>query len=126
MTIGLCGSLSVTTSREEAGTYQSSNWAWGFGAMMGVYIAGGISGAHLNPVVSLMLCIYRGFPLKYVVKYSIAQLLAAVTAGGTGKYILCGMTEGRRQSEHALSQGVPQPPRYELCSNLWRRQLQRC
>lgn len=83
MTIGLCGSLSVTTSSQEAGTYQSSNWAWGFGTMMGVYIAGGISGAHLNPVVSLMLCIFRGFPFPHVVKYTIAQLLGAITAGGT-------------------------------------------
>lgn len=29
--IELCGSLSITTSNLEAGSYQSSNWTWGFG-----------------------------------------------------------------------------------------------
>lgn len=82
MTIGLCGNLSVTTSNNAAGSYQSTNWAWGLGTMMGVYVAGGISGAHLNPAVSLMLCISRGFPIRRVCYYTLAQLLAAFTAGG--------------------------------------------
>src|SRR6266536_2420170 len=28
---------------------QSFHWAWGFGVVMGVYVAGGIAGAHINP-----------------------------------------------------------------------------
>lgn len=33
------------------GTYLSVSFCWGIGVMVGVYVAGGISGAHLNPAV---------------------------------------------------------------------------
>jgi aquaglyceroporin related protein len=49
--------------------------------MVGIYIAGGISGAHLNPAISIMLYIYRGFPLRKVPIYVFAQILGAFLAG---------------------------------------------
>jgi aquaglyceroporin related protein len=49
--------------------------------MVGIYIAGGISGAHLNPAISIMLYIYRGFPLRKVPIYVLAQILGAFLAG---------------------------------------------
>lgn len=48
--------------------------------MVGIYIAGGISGAHLNPAISIMLWIYRGFPSRKVPIYMAAQLLGAFLA----------------------------------------------
>jgi aquaglyceroporin related protein len=40
--------------------------------MVGLYIASGISGAHLNPAISIMLYIYRGFPLRKILIYVFA------------------------------------------------------
>jgi aquaglyceroporin related protein len=79
--IGLCTSLSVVTSNNTAGSYQSENWAWGFGIMIGVYLAGGVSGGHLNPAISLTLCVFRGFPFRKALVYITAQVFGGFLAG---------------------------------------------
>ncbi|KAJ8059041.1 hypothetical protein OCU04_012021 [Sclerotinia nivalis] len=79
--IGLATNLAVQTSADTSGNYQSTNWAWGLGITIGIYIAGGISGAHLNPAISLMLCIYRGFPIRKAFIYILAQILGGFLAG---------------------------------------------
>ncbi|TVY39377.1 putative membrane protein [Lachnellula occidentalis] len=78
LTLGFSADLVVATSSTQTGT--NTDWAWGLATMIGVYIAGGISGAHLNPAISIMLYIYRGFPLRKIPMYVAAQLLGAFIA----------------------------------------------
>jgi glycerol uptake facilitator protein len=59
---------------------QSIHWAWGIGVVMGVYVAGGISGAHLNPAVTVALALWRKFPWGKVGPYALAQLVGAFLA----------------------------------------------
>jgi glycerol uptake facilitator protein len=59
---------------------QSIHWAWGIGVVMGVYVAGGISGAHINPAVTLALALWRKFPWGKVGPYALAQLVGAFLA----------------------------------------------
>jgi len=70
----------VVLSEEKTGSYLSINLAWGFGVTMGIYVAGGVSGAHLNPAVTLALALRRGFPWRKVIPYSLAQTAGAFVA----------------------------------------------
>ena len=67
-------------SREAAGSYLSINLAWGLGVVMGCYVAGGVSGAHLNPAVTLALAVHRGFAWSKVAPYIGAQVAGAFVA----------------------------------------------
>ncbi|HEX3215082.1 MAG TPA: MIP/aquaporin family protein [Actinomycetota bacterium] len=62
------------------GNFTTVNFAWGFGVVMGVYVAGGVSGAHINPAVSVGLALRRGFPWGKVGPYILAQVLGAFVA----------------------------------------------
>jgi len=50
---------------------------WAAAVTLGVYVAGGVSGAHLNPAVTVALAWRRGFPWPRVVPYIVAQVAGA-------------------------------------------------
>ncbi|KAF4993420.1 hypothetical protein FGRMN_6508 [Fusarium graminum] len=82
--LGLTATLSVNLSAKQSqnyGTYETSCWAWGFAWMFGIYLGGGVSGAHMNPAISISLSLFRGFPWKQCLIYVIAQFTASIVAG---------------------------------------------
>lgn len=58
---------------------------WGFGLTLAIYASAALSGAHLNPAVSLAFALLRrdDFPTGRLFPYIAAQLTGAVLAGGT-------------------------------------------
>jgi MIP family channel proteins len=70
----------VVLSKQTAGTYLSINIGWGLAVAMGCYVAAGVTGAHLNPAVTLALAAHRRFPWNKVLPYSLAQTVGAFVA----------------------------------------------
>jgi glycerol uptake facilitator protein len=67
------------------------NWntitlGWAFAVIIAVYVTGGVSGAHLNPAVTLALAVKRDFPMGKVIPFWVAQLIGAFL-GAAGVYL---------------------------------------
>jgi glycerol uptake facilitator protein len=74
--------------RLNAGAY---NWntitiGWAFAVIVAVYVSAGVSGAHLNPAVTLALAVKRGFPWGKVLPYMFAQVLGCFL-GAAGVFL---------------------------------------
>lgn len=67
-------------SKGAAGSVLSINIAWGLAVAMGCYATAGVTGAHLNPAVTLALAVHRGFPWRKVMPYALGQMLGAFIA----------------------------------------------
>ncbi|ADV66332.1 MIP/aquaporin family protein [Deinococcus maricopensis] len=59
------------------GGYTNITLGWGFAVLMGIFISGTISGAHLNPAVTIGLAATGRFPWRKVAHYIAAQLIGA-------------------------------------------------
>jgi glycerol uptake facilitator protein len=64
---------------DASGDWLIITFGWGFAVAMAVYVAGGVSGAHINPAVTLASALRRGFPWSKVPGYWAAQVAGAFT-----------------------------------------------
>lgn len=67
-------------SKGTAGTTLSINIAWGLAVTMGCYVCAGVTGAHMNPAVTLALAVHRRFPWNKIGPYVVAQMAGAFVA----------------------------------------------
>ena len=73
----LFGSNPAIPGEVVKGGYTNIVIGWGLAVTMGIYISGTISGAHLNPAVTLSLAVTGRFPWHKCLHYVIAQFAGA-------------------------------------------------
>lgn len=116
---------------------QSGLWqvaiVWGFAVTAAILVVGAVSGAHINPAITVALAVWRGFPWRDVVPYVVSQVAGAMLAAAVLNVIfseqLCdreralGIIRGQPGSEMtAMCYGefYPNPARIAA---VWQKQL---
>jgi glycerol uptake facilitator protein len=80
-------------------------WGWGLAVTLGVYVAGGVTGAHLNPAVTLANALRRDFPWSKVLPYMAAQLVGAFV-GAFLVYTVYHNAIGSYENAHHIVRGT--------------------
>ncbi len=81
-TLVFCGTGAIIVNQQTNGALGLLGIAFAFGLIITsiIYIFGSISGAHINPAVTISLAIGNLMPKNEVVGYLIAQIFGAITA----------------------------------------------
>jgi len=74
---GVCAGVNLRKSNAENSGWIVITMGWGLAVAVGVYAVGHISGAHLNPAITLGLAIAGDFPWDKVPSYILAQFIGA-------------------------------------------------
>ncbi|QSS99570.1 aquaporin family protein [Pontibacillus sp. ALD_SL1] len=74
---GVVGGVVLKGSKAEGTSWVLISFGWGLAVMLAVYAVGKVSGAHINPAVTLGFAMVGEFPWSKVPKYLSAQLVGA-------------------------------------------------
>ena len=75
--VGLTMSGRTLVIFQGAGGWLLITWGWAFAVVFAIYVAGGITGAHINPAVTFAFAVKGDFPWKKVIPYWFAQIAGA-------------------------------------------------
>ncbi|MGB3465310.1 MAG: MIP/aquaporin family protein [Cyclobacteriaceae bacterium] len=76
---GVVAGVLLKDSKAENGGWLIITLAWGLAVTFAIYAVGDVSGAHINPAVTLGLATIGEFPWEKVPTYLLAQMLGAMT-----------------------------------------------
>lgn len=105
LVLGGCGSAVLAAAFPGVGIgLLGVSFAFGLTVLTMAFAIGHISGCHLNPAVSIGLCVGGRFPAKDLVPYIIAQVIGGLIAGGV-LYLIASGKEGFLLSSGFASNG---------------------
>jgi len=124
LVLGGCGSAVLAAKFLDGSTqlgigFVGVAFAFGLTVLTMAYAIGHISGCHLNPAVSIGLCVAKRFPAKELPHYIIAQVLGAIVGAGI-LYLIASGNSGFSLSGGLASNGYGDhsPGRYSLAAAL--------
>jgi len=101
-----CGAVhAAVLTAAQAGLWQVAI-VWGVAIMLAVYVVGGISGAHINPAITVALATWGRFSWKEVLPYVAGQLAGAFLAAAT-LFVLFNSFLADKEARHAVKRGQP-------------------
>ena len=85
---------------------QSGLWqvaiVWGIAIMLAAYTVGAVSGAHINPAITLAFAVWGRFPRRSVVPYILAQFTGAFIAAATLFVLFSPYLTDREHEKHVV------------------------
>ncbi len=109
-----CGAVHVAIlTGALAGLWQVAI-VWGVAIMLAIYVVGDISGAHINPAVSVALAAWGRFRWADVGPYVLAQLAVAVLAAAT-LFLLYGPYLAQKEKDKGIVRGGPGSELTAMC-----------
>ena len=91
LVLGGCGSAVLAAAFPSLGIgFVGVSLAFGLTVLTMAYAIGHVSGCHLNPAVSVGLCVGGRFPASELIPYIIAQVLGGIAGAGILYVIACG------------------------------------
>lgn len=101
-----CGSVaSAVLLGAPVGVFQVAI-VWGLGIATAIYLTGSLSGAHLNPAVTIAMAVWSDFPARRVLPYIGMQMIGAFVASMT-LYFIFGGAFGAYETAHDITRGEP-------------------
>ena len=97
-----CGSVcAAVTTGAQVGVFQVAI-VWGLGIATAIYLTGALSGAHLNPAVTLSMAVWSDFPKARVLPYVGAQFCGAFVAATVLYFLFGGALQTYEQAHHIM------------------------
>lgn len=91
LVFGGCGSAVLAAAFPDLGIgFAGVALAFGLTVLTMAFAIGHISGCHLNPAVSVGLCVGKRFPSSELVPYIVAQVIGGIVAAGVLYFIASG------------------------------------
>lgn len=75
---GVCANVMLNKTKGFGAGWIVITWGWGMAVFVGVYAVAAISGAHINPAITIGLAVAGKFPWNEVPIYILGQLIGAM------------------------------------------------
>lgn len=101
-----CGAVhSAVLTGAQSGLWQVAI-VWGIAIMLACYVVGGVSGAHINPAMTLAFAVWGRFDWKKVGPYIASQIAGAMIAALCLNVVFAGMLVAK-EKEKEVKRGEP-------------------